>query len=825
MIQEHGIPVKYLEYLGEDETDPQKSEYSLEQHLGQNLIDLYVNLPSKNRYRRPATYISSGYRSRRMAVDFAVPLITNVKCAKLFIEAIIRKPALDISSVDFKTSHETFTFPGLISVQTFVPGVAKANSADFGKVTEAAVRGGFTMVQVLPQGVGSKVEDEISLQVAQANAKGNSHCDYFFGVAATSDNASRFGGEDMTTGTRSLFVPSTFSNNANKVATIAEHFASWPSNKPIVTDAKTVDLASILLLANLHSRSVHVTNVKTRDDMVLIALGKEKGLEVTCDVAVYSLFFTKEQFPGSTCLPSAEDQKALWDNLATIDTLSVGTVPYQLAIDLKQDVSPWTGIEETLPLLLSAVADGRLTLDDITNRLHHNPKAIFDLPDQAQTYVEVDIDRKTVFNGRADTWSPLTATTVSGVVQRVVINGKSSFLDGVDSKSALGRDVSENQSPRSRKRDNRSSISRPQGGRPSVSVPLTAPSSAALSGARSPTKANEYSAGTTSLAAFGPIPSTRDVSPPRAFASLQPHPSFHRRHVLSVKQYNREDLHAIFSLASEMRNQVERNGVVDTLKGRVISTLFYEPSTRTSTSFEAAMKRCGGEVVAINADRSSVVKGETLADTVRTLGCYTDAIVLRHPEVGSAKTAAKFSPVPIINAGDGIGEHPTQSLLDVFTIREELGSVNGLTITLIGDLKNGRTVHSLVKLLSLYHVSLNLVSPPSLAMPESVKSEARKAGIPIHECVNLDEVVGKSDVLYVTRVQKERFNSEQEYDAVKDMFVVNNEVLSRAKQTTIVMHPLPRVNEIDPEVDFDSRAAYFRQMRLGELCDLFCVTV
>lgn len=248
------------------------------------------------------------------------------------------------------------------------------------------------------------------------------------------------------------------------------------------------------------------------------------------------------------------------------------------------------------------------------------------------------------------------------------------------------------------------------------------------------------------------------------------------------------------------------------------------------------MKRCGGEVVQVNASTSSVQKGESLADTIRTVGCYADAIALRHPSVGSAKAAAKSSPVPILNAGDGIGEHPTQSLLDVFCIREELGSVNGITVTLsklpdalndsktradqttlVGDLKNGRTVHSLVKLLSLYDVTLNFVSPRSLAMPESVKTEAFRAGIRFTESFTLtDEIVSRSDVLYVTRVQKERFENIAEYEAVKDIYVINNDVLEKAKESAIVMHPLPRVNEIDPEVDFDSkRAAYFRQMRYG----------
>jgi len=292
--------------------------------------------------------------------------------------------------------------------------------------------------------------------------------------------------------------------------------------------------------------------------------------------------------------------------------------------------------------------------------------------------------------------------------------------------------------------------------------------------------------------------------------------AFARRHVLSVKQYNREDLHALFSIAHEMRVSVERNSAIDLMRGRVLCTLFFEASTRTSTSFEAAMLRLGGAVTAVPVDRSSVTKGESLADTIRTVACYADGIVLRHPDVGSAQLAAKFSPVPILNAGDGTGEHPTQAMLDVYTIREELGTVNHLTVTLVGDLKNGRTVHSLVRVLCLYSdIKFNFVSPPSLSMPESVKADVRRANIQYQETTSLDSVISKTDVLYVTRVQQERFSSAAEYEAVKDAYVVNNALLAKAKEQMIVMHPLPRNAEIDPEVDFDSRAAYFRQMKYG----------
>lgn len=200
---------------------------------------------------------------------------------------------------------------------------------------------------------------------------------------------------------------------------------------------------------------------------------------------------------------------------------------------------------------------------------------------------------------------------------------------------------------------------------------------------------------------------------------------------------------------------------------------------------------------------------------VRTLGSYGDVIVMRHPDKNSAATASKYSQVPIINAGDGTGEHPTQAFLDVFTIREELGTCSGLTVTLVGDLKNGRTVHSLVKLLTLYGVKLNYVCPPSLAMPQEIRDALTQAGVVQYDATSIEEVIANTDVLYVTRVQKERFTNLEEYNAVVGKFIVTPKTLLRAKPQMIVMHPLPRVNEIDPEVDFDPRAAYFRQMRYG----------
>lgn len=291
---------------------------------------------------------------------------------------------------------------------------------------------------------------------------------------------------------------------------------------------------------------------------------------------------------------------------------------------------------------------------------------------------------------------------------------------------------------------------------------------------------------------------------------------FKGQDILSVKQFDRENLRYLFGLAEEMRIIVERVGHSNLLQGKVMASLFYEPSTRTSSSFIAAMSRLGGAVIPINeVVYSSVTKGESLPDTVRTLESYADVIVLRHPEVGSAAIAAHYCEKPIINAGDGVGEHPTQALLDLFTIEEDHNRVDGLSVAMVGDLKYGRTVHSLTRLLSLYNVKFYFVSPDILRMPPELVEEVKQKGLEYEELEDVSQVIDKADVLYVTRVQKERFTDLAQYDAVKDYYVITPEIMKRAKQTMTVMHPLPRVGEISYAVDADPRASYFRQMKNG----------
>ena len=317
------------------------------------------------------------------------------------------------------------------------------------------------------------------------------------------------------------------------------------------------------------------------------------------------------------------------------------------------------------------------------------------------------------------------------------------------------------------------------------------------------------------MTTFVPASERRAHSPHLPFGDRREAP-FYGKDILSVSQFSRGDLEYIFGVAKEMRAMVERVGSFDLLKGKILANLFYEPSTRTSSSFTSAMERLGGSVIPINEVRySSVAKGESLPDTVRTLECYADVIVLRHPEQGASAQAAEHARKPIINAGDGVGEHPTQALLDLFTIVEELGKIDGLVVTMLGDLKYGRTVHSLARLLSQFVVRVNYVSPEILRMPPGIVEELKAKGLPQAEHTTLDAVLPATDVLYVTRVQKERFEDLEEYEKVKGAFVITPETLKEAKDQMIIMHPLPRVGEISMDVDSDPRAAYFRQMEYG----------
>ena len=290
--------------------------------------------------------------------------------------------------------------------------------------------------------------------------------------------------------------------------------------------------------------------------------------------------------------------------------------------------------------------------------------------------------------------------------------------------------------------------------------------------------------------------------------------NFKGRDFISIRDYTREEIEYIFKIAMKLEAMSKNN--LNLLRGKILASLFFEPSTRTRLSFEAAMLRLGGSVIGFSEPKvASIAKGETLSDTIKVVENYADIIVLRHPLEGAARLAAEIAKIPIINAGSGALSHPTQALLDLYTIKREKGRIDGLTIALVGDLKYGRTVHSLAYALSYYDVNLLLVAPPILRMRKEIINDLVELGVKVKECSSLDEVIKVADVIYITRIQKERFPDISEYERVKGSYKLTLELLNECKPDLIILHPLPRVNELDTRIDDTPFAKYFKQTWYG----------
>jgi len=284
------------------------------------------------------------------------------------------------------------------------------------------------------------------------------------------------------------------------------------------------------------------------------------------------------------------------------------------------------------------------------------------------------------------------------------------------------------------------------------------------------------------------------------------------KNLVSITDFNKEEYQKILDLAEGF----EKQPVQDIAKGKVVATLFFEPSTRTRLSFESAANRMGAKVIGFtDAASSSTSKGESLSDTIKTVCCYADLIVMRHPLEGAARLASEVSSVPIINAGDGANQHPTQCLLDLYSIRKTQNTLDNLHIALVGDLKYGRTVHSLVEAMCNYNTTFHLISPVSLKLPSSVKMHIKEKNLKYYQYTEMQDAIGKADILYMTRVQRERFLDIQDYEKVKNTYILDQSMLENSKPNLKILHPLPRVNEIHTNVDDTKQAYYFQQAQNG----------
>ncbi|XP_056151163.1 CAD protein [Lampris incognitus] len=875
---EHGVKVTAVDWpFEEDDSEcaTKEKQRSIMNYLEENHFDLVINLSMRNSGgRRLSSFVTKGYRTRRMAIDYSVPLIIDIKCTKLFVQAlrqIGRSPPVK-THIDSMTSQKLVRLPGLIDVHVHLREPGATHKEDFASGTAAALAGGVTMVCAMPN-TAPAIVDPNCLSMVQKLAKVGCRCDYALYVGAASDNAAILPSIASQVAGLKMYLNDTYSTlKMDNVSLWMEHFEKWPKHMPIVAHAEKQTVAAVLMVAQLYQRSVHICHVAKKEEILVIRAAKQKGIQVTCEVAPHHLFLCEDNVTAigdgwaqvRPMLGTREDMEGLWENLDIIDCFATDHAPH--AVEEKRSEKPppgYPGLETMLPLLLTAVSDGRLTLEDIIRRLYDNPRRIFSLPAQDNTYVEVDLEQEWVIpqamQFTKSKWTPFQGMRVKGKVRRVVLRGEVAYIDGqVLVPPGYGEDVKTwpaaisvpTSEPvkditltpeRLRPSPPREGVVRTRAASPRRLVgegrfilpPRVHRSSDPGLPPAEETKERAWRGAIDEefvVPACGgdgyshPPPLSRLLSPQAlpgqssAVSHFQTSPLLHPlvgQHIHSVRQFSKEQISHLFNVAHTLRLMAQKERSLDILKGKVMASMFYEVSTRTSSSFAAAMQRLGGSVIHFSEATSSTQKGESLADSVQTMSCYADVIVLRHPKPGAVEMASRHCRKPVINAGDGVGEHPTQALLDVFTIREELGTVNGMTITMVGDLKHGRTVHSLAKLLTQYRITLRYVAPKNLHMPADIVNYVASKGIKQEEFESIEEALPETDILYMTRIQKERFASEEEYKACFGQFVLTPHIMTVAKRKMVVMHPLPRVNEISVEVDTDPRAAYFRQAENG----------
>ncbi|GIY47152.1 CAD protein [Caerostris extrusa] len=822
-----GISIEPVEWPYDNKGKNRDHLKNITDYLAEKEFDIVINLPMHlGGYARA----SHGYQTRRMAVNYAIPLITDVKCAKLLIESLhnIKNQPLMKPYIDCLTVSRMATLPGLIDVHVHLRDPGATHKEDFASGTAAALAGGVTLVCAMPN-THPPVIDKESFSLALQKAKVGARCDYALFAGATSNNAESLQNiHSLIVGIKMYLNPTFGPLQLHSL----EDWKKCPPELPLCVHAEGTTAAQAILLSVFMNRAIHICHVSTKDEILLIKDAKEKGARV------------------KPPLGTIEDQNALWENMGVIDCFATDHAPHTPLEKSKEDAPPgFPGLETMLPLLLTAVNEGRLTLEDIETKLYRNPRKIFNLPEQKDTYVEIDLDEEWVIPAETSFskahWTPFTGRKVKGLVRRVVLRGEVAFVDGqVLSEPGTGQNIINFRheiDTKIRSPLHVRSISpalpltsqlSPAGGRitPGLSdhhylgMPIIATDDMVLATEEIHTQTMQDMIGEVSKQFVKDldepliIPKHKTVDPhidskgpliytPGCSVFLEAPPRVHElqgKHVLKVDMFSRYQLHRLFEVAKNFKSLLKKENPLSVLKGKVLVNLFYEASTRTNVSFAVAMMKLGGTVVPVNESSSSVKKGESLEDTITVLSSYADVV-----------RAAAASSKPILNGGDGTGEHPTQALLDVFTIREELGSVNRLTITFVGDLKHGRTVHSLARLLTNYDVRLRYVSPPQLKIPDTVKEFIQSKGIHQEEYSNLEDILPQTDVLYMTRIQKERFESEEKYEKVKGQYIITPVLMTNAKKRMIVMHPLPRVDEISPDFDSDPRAVYFRQALNG----------
>lgn len=567
--------------------------------------------------------------------------------------------------IDCITSRQLIKLPGLIDTHVHVREPGATHKEDFDSCTSAALAGGITMICAMPNTNPAVINAE-TFEFVRKLAKQNARCDYALFAGASSDNATTISELAPEAAGLKMYLNDTFTTlKLTDLVVWQKHLANWPKKAPLCVHAEKQTTAAIILLASFVNRPVHICHVARKEEISIIKVAKEKGLKITCEVCPHHLFLSTDDIDNigplksqvKPTLATPEDQQALWDNLHIIDCFATDHAPHTLEEKTSPNAPPgFPGLETIVPLLLNAVHEGRLTMEDIINKFHRNPKRIFNLPDQFNTYVEVDMDEEWII---PDTtryskakWTPFAGRKVKGSIHRVVIRGEVAYVEGqVLVPPGFGQNVRQWESKKSvysLSLDRGSPITLDRAISPAPQLPIAVEkidydndgqTNEIFSKLLSEPASGEQQRISFNISPVPPRTRTESTSYPLNESVQAPH--FHPhglvgKHVLSVDMFNKEQLNDIFNLAQTFRVYVAKERPLDhILKGKIMASIFYEVSTRTSCSFAAAMQRLGGKVIYMDETSSSVKKGETLEDSVAVMAGYADVVVLRHPTPGS----------------------------------------------------------------------------------------------------------------------------------------------------------------------------------------------
>ena len=740
---------------------------------------LVINISIPNKIRS-INLKTGGYYIRRLAIDYGISVITNIKCAKLYISSVIRNynNSIKIGDADVKTTNRYVKLPMLIDMHVHVREPGGEQKETWDTCSRAALKGGNGLICAMPNTNPACTNEDV-YNLVDKLAKSKSVCDYMIFYGADGENYKDLEKMNPKVCAIKFYLNETYSTlKINNISVLRQYFIHCPDDMLMCFHAEVEMVGVVLYLASIYNRKVHICHLSRKDEIEMVKDAKSKGLRVTCEVTPHHLFFNDENVKNldpnfrtvKPVLNTKEDRDALWENMDIIDCFATDHAPH-LKTEKKTCGCPgFTGLETALPLLLNAVNENKLTIDDIINKYHHNPKRILGLDESYgnDSFIEVNLDKEyTIRDEDLVTkagWTPFNNFRVKGCIERFVYKNECVYNNGLMDNLELGENV------------------------------------------------NIYKTN------FNMLDSINDNDFTNIINNFETEELYNNKFssVINVEQFNRNNLRMLFKNASILKNKVKRDGLLDILKGKTVGLYFEEPSSRTYGSFCVAVQKLGGNVLSINKNTSSSKKGESLYDTLKCFEAYCDLVVIRTSIKDALASLKDKIKIPIINAGDGDDEHPTQALLDVYTIREERGTVNNLVVSIVGDLKYGRTVHSLVKLLSIYNITFNFVSIKELELDENTKMFLESKQIKYNVYGSIRDIIENTDILYMTRIQKERLADENiDYEYLSKNMYLTQDILTKAKNNIVIMHPLPRNEELNIDIDNDPRAAYFRQMENG----------